>query len=113
MAYGRVRAGWSKYGNRPTEIDGIRFDSKGEAAHWQVLKLRQMAGEISDLKRQVTFRLDVNGQHVCRYIADYAWLEGGRQVVADFKGVETDAFKLKLKLMKAVHNIDVLLVRKP
>lgn len=109
---GRGRWTKSKYGNTRVEIDGVSFDSKGEAAYWQQLKLRERAGEISDLKRQVTFRLDVNGQHVCRYIADYCHTEGGRLVVTDFKSPAsmTADFKLKKKLMLACLGIDVQIV---
>ena len=109
---GRGRWTRSKYGNTRVKVDGIAFDSKGEAAHWQLLRLRERAGEISDLKRQVAFRLDVNGQHICRMVPDFAYVEGGRQVVADFKSPATitPEFKLKCRLMKAVHGIDVQIV---
>lgn len=102
---------WSKYGNKPVEIDGIRFDSTRESKRWQELKLLEKAGVISDLKRQVTFRLDVNGQHICRYIADMVYQENGLLIVEDVKGVQTDVFKIKAKLMKAVHGIDVRITK--
>lgn len=34
---------------------------------------------------------------------DFAYFEGGRKVVEDFKGVMTPAFRLKRKLFKALH----------
>jgi len=43
----------SKYKNKPVEIDGIRFDSRKEAARWADLKILQMVGEIRNLQRQV------------------------------------------------------------
>jgi hypothetical protein len=55
----------------------MRFDSKAEARQWEVLKLRQRLGEISDLQRQVTFPLEVNGLLVCSYRADMTWRENG------------------------------------
>jgi hypothetical protein len=36
----------AKYGAEPTVVDGIRFDSKKEAARYQELKLLAKAGEI-------------------------------------------------------------------
>ena len=111
------RKSWNrtKYGNHRTEIDGVAFDSKGEAAHWQVLKLRERAGEISELKRQTPFRLEVNGQLICRMIPDFSYVEGGRLVVADFKSpaTMTPEFKIKCKLLKATLGIDVLVVGRP
>ena len=83
------------------------FASKREYNHWLILKLRQKAGEISNLERQVTFSLDINGHHICKYVADAVYFEGQRRVVSDAKGMETDVFKLKRKLMKAILNIEV------
>ena len=42
----------SKYGNRFTIVDGIRFDSRAEADRYRVLRLRERAGEISELELQ-------------------------------------------------------------
>ena len=84
-----------------------RFASKREHAHWCLSKLREKAGEITRLERQVRFKLDINGVHICDYIADEVYFQGERRVVCDVKGVETPEFKLKRKLMKAIFNIDV------
>lgn len=104
---------WTKYGNARTEFDGITFDSKGEAGRWQELKLLERAGQITDLRRQVTYRLDVNGLHVCRYVADFAYTDAQAEpVTEDYKGVLTPACRIKLKLMRAIHGIEVRLVSK-
>jgi len=98
---------YSKFKNvTVTTADG-RFDSKGELRRWNQLKLLHRAGEIQDLRRQVSYDIEVLGLHICRYVADYTYTDGGRKVVEDFKGVRTDTFRLKKKLMKAVHGIDV------
>src|SRR5678816_3947179 len=47
----------SKYHAEPTVVDGIRFDSKREAARYQVLKLRMKAGDIRRLKLQPRYSL--------------------------------------------------------
>lgn len=96
-----------KYRNQPQETPDGRFASKREYQHWCVLKLREKAGEISSLKRQVPFDIKVNGVKICRYVADAVYVERNRVVVADAKGFETPMFKIKSKLMKAVHDIDV------
>lgn len=99
----------NKYGNKRIKVGGISYDSKGEYARECSLKIQEKAGIIKNLKRQVTFSLDVNDVHICRYIADWSYtiVKTNIDVVEDFKGVETDVFKLKASLMKACHGIDV------
>ncbi|QEL19321.1 DUF1064 domain-containing protein [Limnoglobus roseus] len=113
----RSRASWGrkgKYNNTRTCVDGLWFDSKLEAARWQELLLLQKAGEIIDLRRQVPYRLDVNGMLICRIVPDFQYVDKrtGTQVVEDTKGIVTADCAIKLKLLKAIHGIDVQLVRK-
>ena len=113
----------SKFNNRRVKTAaGVSFDSQSEAQRWGELLLLQRAGEIRDLKLHPRFSLDVNGVHICDYIADYgyqcpvkaaagtklSWIS----VTEDRKAgaiTQTDVFKLKRKLMKALHNIDILI----
>lgn len=97
----------SKYHAKRTQVDGLWFHSKGEAERWMMLKLLEAAGEIGDLERQVRFRLEVNGVHICDYIADFIYIDHGRRVVEDFKGVRTTEYQIKKRLMKALLNIDI------
>lgn len=99
-----------KYGNEPTVVDGITFDSSKEARRYGVLKILERAGNISDLELQPRFRIHVNGRTICTYIADFAYTKDGARIVEDVKGVKTPVFNLKRKLMKAVHGIDVVTV---
>ncbi len=112
----RTRTTWSragvrrsKYNNVKTVIDGYTFDSKKEAAYYVQLKLRQQAGEIRDLKRQVQFDLVVRGHHVCAYRADFVYVDCAtdKTVVADSKGYRTSTYALKAKLMQACYGIEV------
>lgn len=96
-----------KYGNIPTVIDGIEFASRKEAKIYSGLALRQQRGEITGLSLQVPYSLDVNGHHIADYIADFVFREAGVIKVKDAKGVKTPAFKLKSKLMLAVHGVVV------
>lgn len=100
----------NKYNNVRVEIAGEKFDSKAEAQHWHELKLREKAGLISGLERQVRYSLDVNGTHVADYVADFRYKdeETGETVVSDVKGVVTDVFRLKSRLMAAIHGIFVV-----
>ncbi len=89
------------------DYDMIKFPSKGEAKRYVELLLLVRAGMIQDLELQVTFMLDVNGMLICKYIADFVYQEGGKEVVEDSKGVRTPAYRLKAKLMRAVHGITI------
>lgn len=93
----------SKYRARKTDIDGERFDSKGEADRFSQLRLLERARMIQSLSRQPRFILCVCGQEVCEYRADFAYFENGRQVIEDFKGVLTPEFRLKRKLFCALY----------
>ena len=98
----------TKYHNIPVEVEGRRFPSKREKNRWVILRLMERAGQISDLQRQVSYPVVVNGQKVCRYVADFVYVESGRTVVEDCKGVRTPIYNLKKRLVKAVHGIDIL-----
>lgn len=97
----------SKYGNKKVSTPEGTFDSKKEYERWCLLKRRQAAGEIQGLRRQVPFKLEVNGVLICRYRADHTYIEAGRLVVEDVKGMRTDLYKLKRRLMKACRGIDI------
>lgn len=99
----------SKFKNKIVNIGGQTYHSMGEYKRECCLKQQLRSGIIKNLKRQVTFKFEVNGVHICEYIADWTYtiVEGNIDVVEDFKGIQTDTFKIKKKLMKACHGIDV------
>ena len=54
---------------------------------------------------------------ICKYIADFVYTlvhEDGKKekIVEDAKGVQTTDFKIKMKLMKAVNNIEIKISKK-
>lgn len=103
-----------KYRNEPVVIDGRRYASKREAAYCENLILLEKAGKIGGLEFQKRFSLlGPKGEVICTYVADAAFWdhEQDRFRVIDVKGVETDVFKLKRKMMRAIKGIDVEVVR--
>ena len=98
----------SKFGNVRTTVDGIVFDSKREALHWQLLVMQAAAGKITELKRQVRYDLHVCGVKVCAYIADFVNFDGDQWIVADSKGRKTPMYELKKKMMFAEYGIEIL-----
>lgn len=120
----------SKYGNRKTVVDGITFDSKKETNRFRELQLLERAGKITALQRQVKYvliptqrefsnEIYKKGAHQghfkpgkvlekeCSYIADFAYIQGGAYVVEDTKGVRTEAYKIKRKLMLERYGIQI------
>ena len=97
----------SKYNNKKTIVDNIKFDSKAEARRYVELKLMQDTGHIEKLTLQPKFELQPKyknnkGETVraITYKADFCYLEGNKIVVEDVKGVETKEFKIKRKLFE-------------
>lgn len=100
----------TKYGAVPTYHDGRRYASKAEARRAVELRALEMAGEIHDLEYQPGFDLWVNGVKVGTYVADFAYrTKGGLLVVEDVKSkpTMTPVYRLKRKLMLAIHGVTV------
>lgn len=98
----------SKYGNRRVEIDGMKFDSRHEAAVYQALMLRVHAGELLCVLRQVPFDLPGN----IRYFADFVTILPDMRVeaVMDAKSEATRQNRVyinKKKQVKALYGIDI------
>jgi hypothetical protein len=99
-----------KYGNEKITVQGIKFDSKREANRWLVLRDMQKRGEITDLRRQVSFGLVVAGVPiltrnggVMRYIADFTYdIPSGERVIEDAKGFRTKDYEIKAAIMRAM-----------
>lgn len=113
MRWGAFRSRDSKFGNVPTRLDGRMFHSKLEAARYQELKALQQAGLIRDLECQPKFALVVNGVDCGAYLGDFRYVdcETGQSVTEDTKGVATEVYKLKRRLVRAIHGVDVQEVR--
>lgn len=107
-----------KYRNQPVEIDGIRFDSKREAAHYAELKLLEKAGQIRDIIVHPSMVLVVNGMKICRFVPDFRFNDvdpNGHTIwparYQDTKGVITRDWKLKAKLFHAIYGIEIEVIK--
>lgn len=105
--------GSSKYRARKTTVDDITFDSRKEADRYLVLKGMEKNGSIEDLRRQVRYELipafDLDGRHyrAVYYVADFVYVEDGREVVEDVKGMRTDVYRLKSKLFARRYGMSI------
>ena len=98
----------TKYRAKKTVLDGITFASKAEATRYRNLKLLERAGEIQNLELQPSYVLEHNGTKICTYRADFKYMQDGKEVIEDVKGFKTPVYRLKKKLMLAIHGIDIL-----
>lgn len=103
----------NKYGNQKSN----GFDSKKEERRYDVLRFQELKGEITDLRRQVSFELlptqrepdrigprggKIPGKVIERpatYIADFVYYKDGELVVEDCKGYRTADYRLKKKML--------------
>ena len=102
---------YRKYRSKKTIVDGKKFDSKKEATRFKELCLLQTQGLIKDLQLQVKFELipKQKDERACFYVADFVYTdcETGQMVVEDVKGMRTDVYKIKRKLMLYFHGIQI------
>lgn len=95
----------SKYRNKRTEYDGIKFDSIKEKNYYIKLKLLEKSGKIRDLKLQVKFELQPSFKfkgktiRAINYVADFTYYEENKLVIVDTKGYRTKEYLLKKKMM--------------
>lgn len=95
-------------------VKSAGYDSKKESRRAQELKLLERAGKISDLQEQVKFDLIpaqyIDGKCVeraCTWKADFVYVENNKTVVEDCKGVKTQQYIVRRKLMLWVHGIRI------
>ena len=93
----------SKFHARKVTIDGIDFASQAEGNRYGHLKLLERAREIKALGVHPRYPLKVNGVVIGVYTADFAYFEGGRQIVEDVKGMVTPEASLRMRVFMALH----------
>jgi hypothetical protein len=101
-----------KYRNKKTKVGSLVFDSKKEASYFVQLQWRQKSGEIKEILLQEKFKVEINGKHICYYIADFVVLyPDGRKEVIDVKSEITrknPVYRLKKKLVEAIYGIQIV-----
>lgn len=101
----------NKYHNREVTVDGLRFQSVKEADRWHELRLMERAGEITGLVRQVKIEIIPKTKlyRAVSYVADFVYFDkrAGKTVYEDTKGMQTEVYKLKKKLLYWRHGIEI------
>lgn len=111
----------SKYNNRKVRCCDETFDSMLECERYKYLKALEQQKVISNLRRQVKYVLlpsqkDSKTQKTIEreitYLADFVYEKGSQTIVEDVKGMKTDVYKIKRKLMLYFHGIRIKEVSK-
>ncbi len=105
----RTRGG--KYNAKKVIINSIEFDSKVEGQRYIFLLEQQRNGLISSLELQRKFEIEINGQFICSYCADFCYIQKVDDIpvfiVEDVKGMKTPVYRLKKKMLKASLGYDI------
>ena len=133
--YRKVAYKTSKYHSKKTEcLHGHTHDSRTEAHRCDFLHQMQDMGKIDHLQIQRKYVLipaqrekghgfytkgKKKGQakegkvieHECAYYADFDYVQDGKHVVEDVKGVKTEAYKIKKKLMLERYGVRITEVK--
>lgn len=107
----------SKYKNKKTEYNGVIYDSAGEAKWAQFLdtctKVKDPKDRVVNINRQIPYRFFINEKLIFTYIADFVVLYGDKRIeIQDYKGMRTDIYRLKKKLIEAHHGIKIIEITK-
>lgn len=108
---GTARKG--KYNAAGERVDGIWFASGAEARRYEQLKVMRDNGLIDNLRLQVSMPCKVNNILICTYRTDFNYDvidDRGyvvRSVIEDVKGMVTDIYRIKKKLVEAIHLVEI------
>ena len=100
---------YNKYRNIKTVVDGIKFESKAEADYYGLLKILKKHGEVESFEMQVEYVLTAGIKYRLDFLVKYT---DGHTEYIDIKGVKTDVFKLKARLMKHDHGITIVCLKR-
>lgn len=96
------------------QLDGYTFDSIAERKRYEVLRVQEKAGLITELRVHPCWPLVVNNWPIGEYEGDFSYrvvMDNGlpaiELTVEDVKGVRTAVYRMKKALMKALHDIEV------
>jgi hypothetical protein len=111
-AYNESKGKVGKYLSKRVTIDGMKFDSIKEGEYYGVEKMKLRAGEIKSFRRQVRYKIVINGIKICTYVADFVeYFHDGTIRVIDVKSDFTrtlSLYVLKKKLMLALYGIKII-----
>lgn len=99
--------------------DGRVFASIKEKDRYVSLRLKKVAGLICGLECQVPFKVEINGQHLCTWTADFRYRDTatGASIIEEVKGrgkggtASDPYYKLRRKAAELTYHFTVTEVR--
>jgi len=107
-----------------TGHDGFVYDSKTEMDRYYYLKILERAKEITNLKRQVEYKLQAPGEHwpimtgknrtkIAVYTADFVYFDHtGKKIIEDTKGYDQESSKFRIRVFESFYRCRVTIVTK-
>lgn len=88
----------NKYGAKRIEVAGESYDSKAEHEMHTLLKLREKAGDIKNIRRQMVIQLT----RFVKWRADFVVfsIKKDQDVIVEFKGLEDARFRVIKQLIR-------------
>lgn len=102
----------SKYNANGRHVDGHWFASDAEAQRYEQLKEMMDQGLIDRLELQPEYKISIKNKHITTYRGDfrYAVMERGQiknVILEDVKGMVTDVYVIKKKMVEAEYGIEI------
>jgi hypothetical protein len=98
-----------KFKAKPVKDDEHHFPSKLEWAYYNRLKVLQQAGHVLFFLRQVPFHLPGGVKYVIDFVEFHA---SGDVRFTDVKGLETNEFIAKKKMVEALYPVTIDVVKR-
>ena len=94
----------NKFNAKSQTYNGRNYHSKKEADYAMELDWLKKAKQIKTITPQFKISLDINGVHIANYFMDFKVdLPDGRIEMHEVKGFETDVWRMKWRLAKALY----------
>lgn len=102
------------HAKKAVAFNGVVCASKKERDRYNHLLALEKTGEIQNLRFQVAYELIPNQRtssgkvlRKCSYVADFVYIENGKEIVEDAKGEKTRVYQIKKKLMLWRYGIEI------
>lgn len=100
----RFKRQGNKFNAKSATYNGRTYHSKKEADYAMELDWLKKAGQIKDIDPQFKISLDIGETHIANYFMDFkVVLPDGRIEMHEVKGYETDVWRIKWRLAKALN----------
>ena len=98
------KVGKNKFNAKKSAYNGYIYDSAKEANYAKELDWRIKEGSVIKWERQHKISLDINGVHIANYFIDFkVWRPNGIIEYHEVKGFETDVWRMKWRISKALY----------